>query len=422
MRQISVFQEIEMRVGYVVKRYPRYSETFVVNEILAHESAGMAIEIFSMRPPVDSHFQDVLARVKAGVTYIPAGKISADTLWKTLSEAATTGGINDEQLLAFGNGADARDVHQAVLLARSVTDRKIDHLHAHFASVSTTVTRMAAHIAGIPYSFTAHAKDIFHEAVDPDDLCRKLRDAAAVITVSDFNVAYLQQLCGESAGKVQRVYNGLDLATFSYAEDTGRPRHIVAVGRLVEKKGFDVLIDACELLARNGQAATCEIIGGGELHGVLSAQIERAGLGALVTLTGPLPQDEVKRRLVAARVFAAPCVVGRDGNRDGLPTVLLEAMALGVACVSTDVTGIPEMIDPGESGLIVPPGDPAMLAISLKRVLGDERLQRTFARNARRKVEQSFDIHRNAANIRDIFFDVRPESNSLKHELAGIAT
>ena len=178
------------RIGYVVKRYPRYSETFIVNEILAHEAAGLDLTIFALRPPVDTHFQELLARVRAPVQYIlDSGK--AREFWHELDAARMElEGFDDA--LDVTAGEDASTVYQAIRLARSAYNLCLDHLHAHFATSAASVVRLAARFTGVSWSFTAHAKDIFHESVDPDDLARKLEGADAVITVSDYNVAFLQ--------------------------------------------------------------------------------------------------------------------------------------------------------------------------------------------------------------------------------------
>ncbi|MBA2442737.1 MAG: glycosyltransferase, partial [Rubrobacter sp.] len=338
-----------MKVGYVVKRYPRYSETFIVNEILAHERAGMELEIFSLRPPEDGHFQDAISRVRAPVTYVPSSGARTSSFWTALEEASEVlPGLWDS--LEVARGEEGRDVYQAVILAQEAALRKIGHLHAHFATVSATVARLAARFAGIPYTFTAHAKDIFHESVRPEDLSRKLDAASAVVTVSEYNLEYLREFHAP-AGHVRRIYNGLDLERFPYRSPEDRPPRILAVGRLVEKKGVGDLVEACALLARRGREFVCQIVGSGPLEEELRERIRRLGLEDRVELTGPRPQGELAGIVQDAAVFAAPCVVGSDGNRDGLPTVLLEAMALGTPCVSTDVTGIPEVLRDGETRL-----------------------------------------------------------------------
>jgi len=403
-----------LRVGYVMKRYPRYSETFVVREILAHEEAGLEIDIFSLRPPDDGHFQDVISRVRAPVhyLYLPADGLAAEELAAALLKAAdfwTVLQTCSEVLpdlwtaLATARVEAARDVYQAVLLARQVRLRGIRHLHAPFASAATTVARLAARFARVPYSFTARAKDIFHESVQSDDLRRKLSDAAAVITVSDYNLEYLHKTYGPAAAQVQRIYNGLDLTEFSYKTPQERPPRIVAVGRLVEKKGFADLIDACGLLARRGHDFSCQIIGTGPLRADLHARITRLGLDTKVKFIGPRPQSEVIKEIQGAAVLAAPCVLGTDGNRDGLPNVLFEAMALGTPCISTDVTGIPEVVRDGDTGLMVPQGEPAALAVAIERLLTTPALRVQLATQARRLIEAEFDVRRNAARRRALF-------------------
>ena len=399
------------RIGYVVKRYPRYSETFIVNEILAHEAAGLDLTIFALRPPVDTHFQELLARVRAPVHYIlDSGK--AREFWHEL-DSARTELKGFDQGLEVTAGEDASTVYQAVRLARSAHNLGLDHFHAHFATSAASVVRLAARFAGISWSFTAHAKDIFHESVDPDDLARKLAAADAVITVSDYNVAFLQAKYGAEAAKVHRIYNGLDLNRFRYRAPDVRPPRIVAVGRLVEKKGFDVLVEACALLKTDGYSFSCEIIGSGEKEAALREQIERLDVGGLVGLKGPRPQADVVEHVQEAAVLAAPCVVGQDGNRDGLPTVLLEAMALGTPCVSTDVTGIPEVIRDGETGLCVPQHDAKALAEALARLLSDSDLRVRLASAARHLIEADFDIHRNAARQRALMAACSTAGNGL---------
>ncbi len=393
----------EPRVGYVLKRYPRYSETFVVNEILAHERAGLAIDIFALRPPNDTHFQDAISRVRAPATYLPCEGVKAVDFWKAINDSARAVPGLFAALEAAG-GEEAVEVLQAVVLAREVVARGLTHLHAHFATSATTVARLAARLAGVPYTFTAHAKDIFHESVRAADLERKLADASAVVTVSDFNLQFLRDTYGRAATRVERVYNGLDLERFRFEGTNPRRAHVVSVGRLVEKKGFGDLVSACALLRGRGLDFDCTIVGTGPLEAELRAQVSRLGLEACVELSGPRPQVEVIRLVREAAVFAAPCVVGEDGNRDGLPTVLLEAMALGTPCVSTDVTGIPEIVRDGETGLMVPQRDPEGLASALERVLTSPRLAGQLAASARRLIEEEFDVDRNAARQRELFF------------------
>jgi colanic acid/amylovoran biosynthesis glycosyltransferase len=402
------------RLGYVLKMYPRFSETFIVNEILAHEAAGTDLEIFSLRPPLDGRFHESLARVRAPVTYLTNGGFKGSTVWEALNEAsAHLPGLWDEMTELVR--VDIDDAMQAVELACLVRNRAITHLHAHFGSVATTVARLAARIAGISYSFTAHAKDIFHEDVDPADLAAKSREAASVVTVSDFNLSYLRSHYGPAAANAVRIYNGLDLERFPYRAPVDRPPVVVAVGRLVEKKGFPVLIDACRLLRHTGHRFRCRIVGTGPLEDELKVQIEAARLGDLLELAGARPQEEVKGIVGNASVLAAPCVIAADGNRDGLPTVLLEAMALGTPCVATDVTGIPEIVKHGQTGLLVAQRDAHALADSIATLLDDAELRTSLASSARSMIERDFDIHRQAATLRRQFATrVRPRLEAVR--------
>jgi glycosyltransferase involved in cell wall biosynthesis len=292
---------------------------------------------------------------------------------------------------------------QTIDLALHAHERGLTHLHAHFGTLAATVTRGAAHLARIPYSVTLHAKDIYHESVDPPVMRRILSEAAAVVTVSDYNRMHLEATYGDAASGVTRIYNGLDLTRFDLMPATRAGDAILAVGRLVEKKGFDVLIDACAILRERGVQFRCRIVGDGVDGASLRDRIERLDLGSLVQLEGPRPHANLIGLFREAAVFVAPCIVAADGDRDGLPTVLLEAMALGTPCVSTAVTGIPELAHDGETGLCVPPRDPEALADALERMLADPDLGARLATRARARVEQAFDIRRNAARLRDVF-------------------
>ncbi len=391
-----------MKIGYVVKRYPRFSETFIVNEILAHEAAGLDVHIFSIRPCNDTHFQDRLARVRAPLTQLASGRPKSSCVWNQMRQTAQDF-PNLWAVLAEEHHADIVSVFQAMQLAEEIRRRGINHLHAHFATLPATVARLAAGIAGITFSLTAHAKDIFHDSVDPADLHEKLADAAAVITVSQFNVAHLCQNYGLPETRVHRVYNGLDLAEFPFHAEREQTREIVAVGRLVEKKGFADLIEACQLLRASGVRFTCRIVGGGDQEAALRRLIAARGLEGIVTLTGPIPQAALIGIVRQATVLAAPCIVGKDGDRDGLPTVLLESMALGTPCVATPVTGIPEVIDHDVTGLLVPEASPPALAAALQRCLDSQQLRDRMARAARRTMEELCDADVTSQQIRSIF-------------------
>lgn len=391
------------RIGYVLKMYPRFSETFVLTELLQMQDLGVDLEVFSLRAPTDGRFHEALARLRAPVTYLRSHTPKAQELWTVLA-AARPELIGwktwSDQLLTV----DAGDAVQAVDLAVRAVDRGITHLHAHFASVSARVARLAAGLAGIGYSVTAHAKDIFHADIDPIDLRRTIEDAAAVITISRYNQAFLRTRFPAAAERIHLVHNGIDLAEFRPGVDVRlRPARVAAVGRLVEKKGFGDLLDAVALLRDRGVAVEVDLVGTGELAGALAAQRDRLGLAGSVVLYGALNQRRVREIVSSAAVFAAPCVVGTDGNRDGLPTVLLEAMALGTPCVSTPVTGIADLIADGVNGVLVAEHAPAQLADALAALLADRDGGARLASAARIQVEAEFDTRRQARRVRAVF-------------------
>lgn len=354
-----------MRVGYVLKVYPRLSQTFIVNEIRAHEAAGLEVVVFSLRRP------------KASDLAVLDGSLRAEVV----------------QL----DGPDEALEAQLVAAARA---RGITHLHAHFAKLATRVARSAARTLGVPYSFTAHARDIFEDSVDPVALRDYVRDAAQVVTVSRFNVEFLERTHGRRASL---VYNGLPLESFPYSAPRDRAPVVLAVGRLIAKKGFADLIEAAAILAREGVSFRCDVVGEGEEREALAARIAAHGLADRVRLWGARSPEQVRAHMREAAVLAAPCVVAADGDRDGLPTVLLEAMALGTPCVGTDVTGIPEAITDGVTGRIVAQHDPTALAAALRALLADAGERVRLAEAARALVERRFSSAANTRRLRALW-------------------
>jgi glycosyltransferase involved in cell wall biosynthesis len=395
-------QQSEPVTAYVLKMYPRFSETFIVSEILAREAAGERIEIFALRPTTDARFHPELARVKAPVTYVGRPQ-STSGVWETF-RAAASAGLTDDVAQAFGDlaAADPDDAVQAINLAAELQRRNVRHLHAHFASAATAVTRLASLVTGIPYSFTAHAADIFRDTVNRDDLRAKLADAHHVVTISDYNLQYLRRHFPHQAERLRLVRNGLELARFPYRDPrpVGSTVRVAAVGRLVEKKGFQHLLPALASLTGSGVRLDVRIAGTGMMDQELQTGIAGLGLSRQVRMLGPQTQDQIHGLLDWADVFVAPCVVGSDGNADGIPTVLLEAMATGTPCVSTAVTGIPEVIRDGSTGVLIEPGDPVLLAQAIRRITSPATDRTLLARNARDLIEREYDAGRQAAALR----------------------
>jgi colanic acid/amylovoran biosynthesis glycosyltransferase len=391
-------------VAYILKMFPRFSETFILAELLELERQGMNIRIYSLKRPNDRLVHADVARVRAPITYLP------EITWRNLPSIAKA------HLRVFGwnrrryIGLLARTVRrhrwgavkrfvQAGIIAPDLRDAGIRHVHSHFASSATSAAWYLNQLDDIGYSFTAHAKDIYIETVAQDVLRRKIERARFVVTVSDYNQAHLSTI--SAAAPVTRIYNGLDLIQFSpNGTRPEAPPLVLGVGRLVEKKGFADLVRACAILRDQGVAFRCQIVGTGDQELALRALIAELELEAIVTLTGPLPREHLVSFYPRASVVVAPCVIGRDGNRDGLPTVLIEAMALGVPVISTDVTGIPELVVPGETGRLVPQHDPCQLARAMRDAIEQRSCSAAMAAAGRTRVQERFDLRQNVASLK----------------------
>ena len=366
------------RTGYVLKVYPRFSETFIVTEILAREELGDDLTIYALRPTTDSRFHPEIARVRAGVSWMPR-PFKACELWSLLTDSLPDG----------------------VALAAAARADGVTHLHAHFASLAARIAWIASRLSGIPYTVTTHAKDIFHDGVDPVWLRRVCSDADRVIAISRFNERHLRTVLEGTGARICLRYNALELDRFPFRPPAppapGTALRVAAVGRLVPKKGFEVLLRALAALVDSGVEVTAVIAGEGELGDSLAALVRELGLGERVQLPGALTQSEVKALLNGSHVLVAPCVPAADGNVDGLPTVVLEAMACGTPVIATAVTGMPEVVRDGETGILLPPGDAPALARALRGLADGSVDPAPLAAGARGLIEEEFDSRAQAA-------------------------
>jgi glycosyltransferase involved in cell wall biosynthesis len=260
-------------------------------------------------------------------------------------------------------------------------------------------------LTGVPYSFTTHARDIFRAGINRNLLREKIAGASFVIGVSEYNRRFIEKdVRPARSSHVRVVYNGVDLKSFRPDPTVARePELILSAGRLVPKKGFADLLDACRLLREHGRSFRCRIIGEGPLRAELEAQA--ADLGDVVEFAGARTQEELAQEYQRAAVFVLAATVPPDGNTDALPTVLLEAMASGCPVVSTRVAGIPEIVDHEENGLLVEPGAAPALSAAIERLLADPQLRARFGANARLKAEERFDANKNAADLYRLFAD-----------------
>lgn len=393
------------KVGYVVKKFPRLSETFIVNEVLELERRGTQIEIFSLAEPAQEVRHEVLQRVRAQITYLPQNSVLKK--WSFRAGRYAEGTLLEQQLGELFQSARVPETSlfflKAATMAILAQAKGVTHLHAHFATAATTVAMLAGRLAGLSYSFTAHAKDIY-ENIDPALLREKILGARFVITVSEYSRRHLEELAGEDlAGKILRLYNGVDLDQLHPDPSIHRePDLILGVGRLVEKKGFSYLVQACRLLQDWERPFKCFIVGDGPERASLAQQITTHGLQDRVILVGSQSQEWVLGTMKRATVLVLPCVISRTGDRDGLPTVLLEALAVGLPAISTTLVGIPEIIKHGRTGLLVPPEDPASLAKAIEEILAHPTLQERLGREGRLKAEECFDIRKNVPVLRDL--------------------
>lgn len=386
-----------MTVGYVLKRYPRFSETFIVNEIIARETRGTRIAVASLRHPLDTRFHALLGRVQAPVTWIPSRPRSPQDMWDALAVLRAAGRRPDAATVDALFTEDADVAVQAALVARWGLENEVTHLHAHFATIAGRTARLAARLLDVPWTVTAHAKDIFHQDNDPVRQRAVLTDADRVIAVSDMTAEWIMTLAPDAA--VERVYNGMDLVRFPWTSPRDRDPVVVTVGRLVEKKGIPDLVRAVARVRERGVPARLEIAGTGDQRDLIEATVDETGMREHTLLHGPLPQHEVQDLLRRAAVFAAPCVVASDGDRDGLPTVLLESMALGTPVVGTPVAGIPEAVEDDVTGALVGEHDVPALADALERYLTDPERRVRTSRAARQRIEEHFDVTDQAASL-----------------------
>lgn len=398
------------RIAYVLKRYPRLSETFIVNELLGLNGLGAELSITSLLPREPEAIEHAAVRdVRADVCYVSdlgrVRRLAAHTRVARSRPAAYVRAASDavRESISARDRRAWKDFRRAVIVADRVERRGAQHIHAHFATAATRTAIVAADLTGRSISFTAHAKDIY---VIDEDGRRRLRGyldrASFVVTVSEFNRRYLAELAPASAHKLRLVPNGLAPEWFDepLRTNTADVPLVLAVGRLVEKKGFADLIDAAKLLRERGVRFQCRLVGSGPLADDLRRQVDECGLEDEFDFAGPSEQTTLRDiHYATAACLVVPCVVAETGDRDGLPTVVIEAMASGVPVIATDVTALPEIVVDGVTGLLVPQRDPVALAEAVERLLGDRQLAEQLASNARHAVGEQFDRRATAASL-----------------------
>lgn len=422
-------------IGYILKSYPRTSETFIANEIYLLEQLGLKLRLFSMLDLADPQRHAVVEATRAPIHYLPqlsslsevpfrtwlrlnAPKFSAShwSLFKarpfayvqTLLTATRRalkhhkGSWRQPETSFFKEFLQAGYIAQQVLALGTIR-----HLHAHFCHTSTTVAMFASQLCGVPFSFTAHAKDIYVQALNPGDLLpTKLRQAKFAVTCTQANQAHLKAL-SVTETPIYTVYHGLDTRQFvprpATTDEAAMPI-VLTVGRVVEKKGFPTLIEACRLLKERGVRFQCQFISGaGVREQEIQALIHKLDLDDTVRMQPAVTQETLRQIYQQATLFALPCQIAENNDRDGIPNVLVEAMAAGLPVVSTNISGIPELIEPGVSGLLVPQKDAPALAAAIATLLAAPELRRRLGQAARAKVCCLFDAEANVRTLHQLF-------------------
>ncbi|MEQ1860353.1 MAG: glycosyltransferase family 4 protein [Chthoniobacteraceae bacterium] len=381
--------------AYLFERFPSFVQTFVYREAAEMVRQGAEPWLVSIRRPDD----ELSEPLDAPVFYLPEEKALRDEV-DARRAARKVPWRARRAIPRHRNEADSQRMFEAIWLEPELKARGVRHVHAHFGGMAARTAWWLRKLFGFTYSYTGHANDIFCETEYPVSNAELARRARFVVTETDYARGWMERRHPFAKGKVFRVFNGIEPAGFPPREAESEVPRIVSVGRYVEKKGFDVLIEACAKLRRRGVAFTCEIIGGGPMHEALARMIELRELEDFVTLVGPRTQPEVRRALAGAQLFVLACRQDSEGGSDNLPTVIAEAMFAGVPCISTKIAGVPEMIADGRTGVLVPARDAFSLAAAMERLLGDRLLAAKLGANGRDFARERFTIERSVAELR----------------------
>ena len=394
------------RLAILVKRFPRLSETFVLHEVIELRRQGVDLELFALLDPHEDIVHEDARPLVSEVSYLRPSDDRRGLLaavregWPTLVHHP----IGSLRALAFAakrRRATRRHLVEALVLVRRMEAHGITHLHAHFAHSPASVAELASMISGIPYSFTAHAKDLYTTL--EINVALRAQNAAFVVTCTEANRQYLSEVAALPVDQIVLARHGVDLERFASARREPVPGRVLSIGRLIPKKGYFVLADALAILWARGIPFEWRIVGGGPLREELRAHVEAAGIGNRVHLVGSCTQDAVVAECAATEVFALTPVVTEDGDRDGIPNVLREAMAAGVPVVTCALSGIPELIRPGETGWLVRSGDPEAVADALEDALTNPQKRAAIAIAGRGYVVEHCGLAESVAGLVDLF-------------------
>ncbi|WP_342640119.1 glycosyltransferase family 4 protein [Rhodoligotrophos ferricapiens] len=395
--------EIDGTIAVVLKGYPRLSETFIAQELHALEQLGLRLQLWSLRHPTDDARHPIHDEITAEVNYLPEYLVDDPlrVMWGLIRSMVLPGFFSALKVFLkdwwrerdFNRG---RRFGQAVVLASEMPE-EISHIYSHFLHTPSSVARYAAIMRRLPWSFSAHAKDIW--TIQPWEKAEKIADAAWGSTCTAYNIAHLKSLAPEGdAEKLFLCYHGLDLGRFPIppsreggrcGDDPANPVRIVSVGRAVPKKGYRVLLEALGRLP-SGLHWRFVHIGGGELSAALKRQADDLGLSDKIEWRGARPQNDVIDLLGWGDLFVLASQIDGSGDRDGLPNVLMEAASQALCCVSTNISAIPEFVTDSKTGVLVPPGNADALAAAIARLAKDPELRFSLGMAARDRLVTSF--------------------------------
>ncbi|CAN5445773.1 glycosyltransferase family 4 protein [soil metagenome] len=418
-------------LAYVFERFPTYTQTFCVREIVALRESGVRPLVFSIRDTGDEGCCDLGSSCREFVNVLPPEDVLIGTIKRWKDERR----LPQEVVLTlryWGGRPDKLRVYEAAYIGLAMREAGVGHAHCHFAGIAARTCWWIRQFYGITFSFTGHANDLFcdeNPAGGPVDLRALFDGAAAAVTVSDFTARWLREKFPAYREKVVRVYNGLDLAPFReiprlpIAPCEGQLPLVLSVGRLIEKKGYGILIDACAILRREGVPFRCTIVGEGPLDAQLRAQVAALDLGNHVHLAGAMPFADILALLGQTSVFALACATEPDGGMDNLPTVIMEAMAAGRPVVSTRLAGVPEMVVDSQTGLLLDEGDAPGLARAIRQLLADPARAAAMGEAGMRRARQLFDRNQTIRSLVSAIFSAAliPADPSLRQSHPDLA-
>ncbi|GEM_PF-161570 len=397
------------KVGYIVSLFPCWSETFILNEIIELEKRGFNVTIFSIRKDLEKFTQDKAKQFIKNTRYAYVPKtITAAVYWLFKRPFAFISLIRIILNQKYSSSKEALKNIYAFFagchFARIAEKERLIHIHAHFATYPALTAMVMSKLTDIPFTFTAHAHDIF---LDKTLLKEKAGSAKAVITISDYNKRYIRSYCQNGVySKVKVIHCGLDLAEFTNMSARHKENAILSVGRLTKMKGFEYLISACSRL-RNHIPIQCRIIGDGPLRDELERLIINLGARSYIRIEGVLDNNRIKHLMQDSAAFILPSVWDKQDGQDGIPVVLMEAMASGIPVVSSNISGIPELVEDGKTGLLAEPGNIDQLSQKILQLLSDKEMQSRLAQAGRRKVEEEFAVVKSVDKLIEVFTDAR---------------